>query len=361
MDDIAEPPERSGGINFDQSDVRAQDLIGRDKFELNLPEIPRKGCYAQLSKNVKFVVSLGVLLFLIYAVFQQLNRQNVSEQTPTPTAVVTSTPMATPEPVTTPTVGDQRSLLQTTTVAAPSGRSTAVIDVETGTPAVEVTATSILVPVVSPTRTPTLRSVWVTATQRMVDSATPVVRPPTPTSRPTPTPVPPTPSPVPAPKPTPRPPTPTPNPCPSASVRLGPVAQLATVGDRFTISVLVSCAVNLAGYQVELRFDPAVVAVRSVSNGGFLASAGGSVFVAGPEVDNGAGKATVGAIVLRPGPYPTGSGTLASFSLEAVSLGSTDLDAVVSLSNVNGQAIPVKVSGAAVVVQAGATAIPSSP
>ena len=361
MDNVAEPPERSGGIDFDQSDVQAEDLIGRDKFEINLPEIPRKGCYAQLSKNVKFVVSLGVLLFLIYAVFQQLNRQNVSEQTPTPTAVATATPTGTPEPETTPTVDDQRSLLESVTPAAPSGRGTTVVEAETSTPAVEGTTTSVaaLTGSPSPTRTPTARAVPATTTRSAARPNTPVVRPPTPTPRPTPTPLPPTATPAPALKPTPRPPTP--NPCPSASVRLGPVAQLAATGDRFTISVLVSCAVNLAGYQIELRFDPAIVAVRSVSNGGFLAGAGGSVFVAGPEVDNSAGKATIGAIVLRPGPYPTGSGTLASFSLEAIQVGSTDLDAGVSLSNLNGQGIPVSVSGAAVVVQANATAIPSSP
>ncbi|MFQ5340326.1 MAG: hypothetical protein ACE5F6_02135 [Anaerolineae bacterium] len=361
MDNIPEPPERSGGIDFDQSDVQAEDLIGRDKFEINLPEIPRKGCYAQLSKNVKFVVSLGVLLFLIYAVFQQLNRQNVSEQTPTPTAAVTETPTGTPEPETTPTVDDQRSLLQTMTPAAPSGRGTAVVEAETATPAAEVTMTFVAALTGSPasTGTPTSRPVPATTTRSAAGPNTPVVRPPTPTPRPTPTSVPPTPRPAPTLTPTPRPPTP--NPCPSASVRLGPVAQLATVGDRFTVSVLVSCAVDLAGYQVELRFDPAVVAVRSVSNGGFLAGAGGSVFVAGPEVDNSAGTATIGAIVLRPGPYPTGSGMLASFSLEAIRAGSTELDAGVSLSDLNGQGIPVSVSGAAVVVQANATAIPSSP
>ena len=361
MDNMVEPPERSGGIDFDQSDVQAEDLIGRDKFEINLPEIPRKGCYAQLSKNVKFVVSLGVLLFLIYAVFQQLNRQNVSEQTPTPTAVVTATPTGTPEPATTPTVDDPRSLLETVTPVAPFGRATTVSETGAGTPAAEVTTTSVtaLIGSPTPTRTPTSRPVPATTTRSAAGPNTPVVRPPTPTPRPTPTPEPPTPTPKPAPKPTPRPPTP--NPCPSASVRLGPVAQLATMGDRFTVSVLVSCAVNLAGYQVELRFDPAVVAVRSASNGGFLASAGGSVFVAGTEVDNSAGTATIGAIVLRPGPYPTGSGTLASFSLEAVQVGTTDLDAGVSLSDLNGQGIAVSVSGAAVVVQANATAIPSSP
>lgn len=359
MDNIAEPPRRSGGIDFDQSDVQAEDLIGRDKFEFNLPEIPRKGCYAQLSKNIKFVVSLGVILFLIYAVFQQLNRPSVSEQTPTPTAVETATPTTTPEPITTPTVDDQQSLLQTMTAAAPSGRGTPVVDAETGTPIVEVTATSMAALIGSPTPTKTLRSVRVTATQSAVPSSTPVVRPPTPTSRPTPTPLPPTPSPAPPPRPTPRPATP--NPCLSASVRLGPVAQLATQGDVFTISVLISCAVDLAGYQVELRFDPAIVVVRDASNGGLLASTGGSVFVAGPEVDNSAGIATIGAIVLRPGPYPSGSGTLASFSFEAMSSGSTDLDADVSLSDVNGQAIPVGVTGAAVVVQAEATTVPNSP
>ncbi len=358
MDNISEPPQRSGGIDFDQSDVRAEDLVGRDKFEFNLPEIPRKGCYAQLSKNIKFVVSLGVLLLLIYAVFQQLNRPSVSEQTPTPTAVETATPTGTPEPLTTPTVEAQGPLPGTQTPEPPFGRATSVVRPETRTPVV-VTAT--LTPVVA--ASPTTRRVVATVTPGTIGPSTPVVRPPTPTPRRTPTPVPTTavPSPRPLPTVTPRPPTPTPNPCLSAAVRLGPVARLVTEGDTFTASVLISCAVNLAGYQIELRFDPAVVVVRGVDNGGFLGSAGGSVFAPDPAMDNSAGIATISAIVLRPGPYPSGSGTLASFSLKAVGPGSTDLDVGVSLSDVNGESIPVSVTDGAVVVQPQATAVPSEP
>lgn len=127
------------------------------------------------------------------------------------------------------------------------------------------------------------------------------------------------------------------------------------------MSALISCAVDLAGYQIELRFDPSVVIVQDVNNAGFLASAGGSVFVAGPKVNNTAGEAIIGAIVLRPGPYPDGSGTLASFTLQAVGRGTSDLDLSVDLSDTNGQAIPVSASGGAIVVQPRATQTPSSP
>jgi hypothetical protein len=119
--------------------------------------------------------------------------------------------------------------------------------------------------------------------------------------------------------------------------------------------------VDLAGYQVELRFDPAVVTVRRVDDAGFLAGAGGSMFVIGPDVNNGAGKATIGAVVLHPGPYPGGAGTLATFTLEAVGLGSTDLELGISLSNADAQGMPVSVAGGAVIVQPPAPIGPNEP
>lgn len=132
------------------------------------------------------------------------------------------------------------------------------------------------------------------------------------------------------------------------------------VGDRFSVGVHISCAADLAGYEVKFRFDPAVVVVGGASDAGFLASAGGSVFVAGPDVDNGAGQATIGATVLRPGPYPGGSGVLATFNLEAVGPGSTDLSLGVTLSNANAQSIPVGVTGGSVAVQPRATETPGN-
>lgn len=348
MNDLPEPPQRSGGIDFDRSDVQAQDVIGRDKIELNLPPLMRKGCYVQLSENIRLALFLGVLLILIYSVFRQLDQANVSQQTPTPTAVETATPTATPEPVTTPTAEGQLPVLPTVT-QGPAQRPTNTVARSGG---VTPTGPSGVVP---PTHAPP----EVTPTGAQV--LTPVVRPPTPTPRATPTPLPTaSPRPRPSPTPSPRPATPTPA-CPSAAARLGPVAKLATVGDRFTVSVRVSCAVNVAGYQVELRFDPAVVVVRKVEDAGFLSNQGGSVFVTRPDVDNNAGKATLGAVVVRPGPYAGGSGTLATFELEAVGVGSTDLDLNVSLSNTNAEAIPVSVTDGGVVVQPRATATPASP
>ncbi|RME44473.1 MAG: hypothetical protein D6791_13075 [Chloroflexi bacterium] len=359
MDNMLEPLDRSGGIDFDQSEVQAQDIIGRDKIELILPEIPRKGCYAQLSKNIKFVVSLGVLLFLIYGVFQQLRQPSVSQQTPTPTTVQTPTPTRTPEPVTTPTAGDRRVVQPTMTPVPPGGGAvTAVSPVQESPVVLSVTPSATVTVSPSPTATHTAtvkrHVAAATATPEKPPRVAPVVRPPTPTVRPTPTP-------IPKPTATPRPPTPTPNPCPSATVRVGPAAKLVKVGDVFTVNVRISCAVKLAGYQVELRFDPAVVSVRSVGDGGFLGSGGGATFVAGPDVNNGAGKATIGAVVLRPGPFPSGSGTLASFTLEAVGPGSTDLGLGVSLSDVNGQPVPAGASSGAVIVEPPSTEATTTP
>lgn len=356
MDNVPGPPTRSGGIDVENSDVQAQDFIGRDKIEFNLPPIVRRGCYAQLSEHIKFAVFLGIILLLIYAVFKT-NSLRVARQTPTPTVAETATPVVTLEPEATPAADDGRLLLETVPAAPPLGGTRTVVRPAEETPTVTATASR----VASATPTPTARRVAVTATLKVPSASTPVVRPPTPTPHWTPTPVPATPTPKPHPTSTPRPPTPTPNPCPSASVRLGPVAKLVTEGDTFTVSALVSCAVNVAGYQVKLRYDPSVVVVRRVNNGGFLASAGGSVFVAGPNIDNDAGSATIGGIVLRPGPYPSGSGTLAVFTLEAVGPGSTALELSASLSDVNGRAIPTGVTGGAAVVQARSTATPGSP
>ena len=129
------------------------------------------------------------------------------------------------------------------------------------------------------------------------------------------------------------------------------MVNVVTVGDVFSISAHLSCAENVAGYQVELHFDPSVISVKSVDNGGFLASAGGQVFIANRGADDGAGKAVIVAVVLGPGPYPSGSGTLATFTIEAISPGSTDLGLDVRLSDVGATAIPVNVTGGSVIVQ----------
>lgn len=361
MNETSESSERSGGVDFDQSDVQAQDVIGRDKIELNLPPIARKGCYAQFAENIRFAIFLGGLLLMIYAFFQY-SLPRVTQETPTPTITdtPTATPTATPQPATTPQGDEPPATGPTVTAQAPVVIATPVNPTE-GTP--------LAVPTASPTATVTVvpaqprPRVPATATQDTFSVPTPRPRPPTPTWRPTPTPVPPTPTPSPRPSPTrtPRPPSPTPAACNTATVRLGPVAKLATVGDTFTISARISCAVDLAGYQISLSYDPSVVVVQSASNAGFLSGAGGSVFVAGPDIDNGAGKVNIGAVVLRPGPFASGGGTLARFTMEAVGAGSTEVDLGVDLSNSSAQPQSVSASGGGVIVQAKSTATPASP
>lgn len=95
-------------------------------------------------------------------------------------------------------------------------------------------------------------------------------------------------------------------------------------GETFTVMVEVRDAVDVAGYSLELTFDPDVVEVQSVEVGDFL---GVSPFFTGTDFDNAAGTILAEASLEPPfaGGGVTGDGVLAEIELEAVGWGHSGL------------------------------------
>lgn len=99
---------------------------------------------------------------------------------------------------------------------------------------------------------------------------------------------------------------------------------------------------NLAGFQTDLLFDPAIVHVNSVSLGAFLGSTGRTVAPVGPTIDNTAGKVTFGAFSFGSQAGASGAGALATISFQPRALGTTALRLqATGLSDPTGNAIPV--------------------
>jgi hypothetical protein len=110
----------------------------------------------------------------------------------------------------------------------------------------------------------------------------------------------------------------------ATALRVQAPAPLA-LGDTAALTVEVDSVQDLFGFQFDLHFNPAVIHVASVSEGAFLAAAGGTFFSPG-TIDNGAGTVTIIANVLS-GPVAgvDGSGTLVRFDLLTMAEGTSDV------------------------------------
>lgn len=99
----------------------------------------------------------------------------------------------------------------------------------------------------------------------------------------------------------------------------------ATVGSMVDLAVMISDISDLYAYQFTLTFDPNLLHFSSITEGGFLATAGTTTGYTG-MIDNTAGtisfvfNALIGAI-----PGASGSGNLAHIMFEAVGAGSAGL------------------------------------
>jgi hypothetical protein len=111
-----------------------------------------------------------------------------------------------------------------------------------------------------------------------------------------------------------------------ATVQLVPEQSTIGVGENLQIDVAIPDAANLVAYEFTIAFDPAVVHVQGVKDGGLLGSAGGSVTTLGPDIDMETGSLKFGALTLGAGQVPSGPGVLATLSLSAVGVGMSPLD-----------------------------------
>ncbi len=102
------------------------------------------------------------------------------------------------------------------------------------------------------------------------------------------------------------------------------------VGETFSLDVAIRDVTDLFAFQFDLGFDPTILAAMSLSEGPFLPSGGGTIFIPG-TIDNAAGAITsTGDSLLGLPPGVTGSGTLASVTFDALAFGTSP----VTLSNV---------------------------
>lgn len=110
------------------------------------------------------------------------------------------------------------------------------------------------------------------------------------------------------------------------TVRVDPSASTGTVGDTFTINVVIDNALNLGSFQFDLTYDPVIVQATDVTLGTFLGSTGRSIGVIGPIIDNTAGQVTFGAFSFGSQPGPSGTGLLATINFSTAGVGSSLLD-----------------------------------
>jgi hypothetical protein len=113
-----------------------------------------------------------------------------------------------------------------------------------------------------------------------------------------------------------------------ATISVAPAAAWATPGDPLTLDVDISSITNLYSYQFSIQFDPTVLKATSVTEGGFLPSAGSTLFL--PGTMSSGSISFVGDVLLGSLDSATGSGTLATLHFTMLMKGTS----AVTLSDV---------------------------
>jgi hypothetical protein len=119
-------------------------------------------------------------------------------------------------------------------------------------------------------------------------------------------------------------------------------APTAVLGASFAAAIKVENVTELAGYQMGISFDPVILEAVKVDEGGFLKGAGSTYWLQ-PVIDNAKGKITGIASARTSQGGANGSGTLASVTFKAKTVGNSQVKLEnVRLSDVKGTTIPVK-------------------
>ena len=120
-----------------------------------------------------------------------------------------------------------------------------------------------------------------------------------------------------------------------------PTINPVSVGDTFTLSLVVDDVVNLAGWQLDIAFNPSVLKAVSVAEGDFLSKDGGNTFFVEGNINTTAGRiANVSGAFLGTGGV-SGTGVLLDITFEAKAYGEGRLRLEnVRLGDSNGNSIP---------------------
>ena len=95
--------------------------------------------------------------------------------------------------------------------------------------------------------------------------------------------------------------------------------------DTFTLDVSAENVFDMAGWQFDIAFDPAVLEAINVTEGDFLKTDGGTTFFQSGSIDNASGKITGLSAIRLSDPGVSGTGPLLQVRLKAKSAGETEL------------------------------------
>ena len=123
-------------------------------------------------------------------------------------------------------------------------------------------------------------------------------------------------------------------------------------GESFSAMINVQAVRNLAGFQLEVGFDPTVLEAVVAEEGAFLSASGGTYWLP-PDIDNAAGTITGIACAKTGKGGATGKGTLVSITFRAVGGGESYIRLLnVTLSNPDGEIISTTSTDASITVKA---------
>ena len=112
-------------------------------------------------------------------------------------------------------------------------------------------------------------------------------------------------------------------------------------GDTFTLDIGAENVFDLAGWQFDIAFDPAILEALNMSEGDFLKTDGGTTFFQGGTIDNAVGKITGLSAARLSAEGVTGTGSLLQVNFKAKSGGETKLTLQnFQLGSVTGDSIP---------------------
>jgi len=140
------------------------------------------------------------------------------------------------------------------------------------------------------------------------------------------------------------------------TLSVSPATFAASVGQAFTLDIVVSSAVDLYAYQFDIGFDSSILQATSITEGSFLSTAGATFFIPG-TIDNVGGTiaATAGSLTGASG--ANGSGTLVTIGFRAIGAGTSAVNVFNDLAlNSFGEGLTETTSGGSVRVTGTATA-----
>lgn len=127
-------------------------------------------------------------------------------------------------------------------------------------------------------------------------------------------------------------------------------ADQTTVGPSVSVDVMIEDAINLGGYNIDIRWDEEVLSSVSITNGSFLGSTGRTVTCQPPDVDP--DRIRFECITSGPETGPAGVGVLATIVFATVDPGQSEMEVHdAEITRVSGEMVKAATESGSVTVK----------